>query len=88
MLDFVMNERPAEVRRWLKQPLTKKEIKRIMSKDRKDLTYQEIVIKGRILQEQNPEKFKEHLAPEGARVPNPHPKSNTLYESPKGTRTF
>lgn len=88
MLDFVMNERPAQVRKWLKTPLSKKEIKRILETPREQLTYKEIVIKGKILQDMNPEKFNKHLAPKGARVPTQTPKNNTLYDAPKGTRGY
>lgn len=63
-----MNERPAEVSKWLSEPLTAYEKKRIMHKDRNSLTYKEIVIKNRILQESE-DGIQVHFAPKGARAP-------------------
>lgn len=87
MLEFVMHERPAEVNKWLKEPLKAREIKRIMSKDRDELTYKELVIKDRILNEQG-KGLNKYYAPKGARVPQAHPQSPTLYNPQSATKAY
>lgn len=87
MLEFVMNERPAEVSKWLKQPLKKKEVERIMSKSRGELTYKELVIKSRILQE-NGSTINKYYAPKGARVPQAHPSTPTIFTAVSGTKGY
>lgn len=76
MLDFVMKERPAQVRQWSKGKLNQKEVNIIMKKKRGELSYREMVIRGRIKNETGG--LHKHLAPKGARVPSRNPKTSVL----------
>lgn len=87
MLEFVMNERPAEVGRWLSEPLSAREKKRILNKKRNELTYKELVIKDRIMNEQG-KGLSKYYAPKGARVPQAHPQSPTVYNPQGATKAY
>lgn len=82
-----MHERPAEVNKWLKEPLKAREIKRIMSTDRNELTYKELIIKDRIKNEQGNGLHK-YYAPKGARVPHPNLKESTKQGFLNGAKGY